>query len=288
LAYLLALASAGASWWALPAGWAPWAGDPLGSVWWRVVVADLVATLVVFGFSRAFDNSSFYDPYWSVAPMAMAAAWWAAGHAGGANGERAALSLGLCLAWGLRLTFNWLRRWRGLDDEDWRYADFRPKAGAAYWWLSFAGFHLFPTVVVLLGCMPLYLALTSGTPLGVLDALGAVMTAAGIIIEAIADNQLHRFLQRRHDDSRVLDSGLWAYSRHPNYFGEVLFWWGLALLGLAAAPGRWWLMLGAAGVTLMILVVSMPMIDQRALRKRPHYAEQMSRVAGLFPWFRRS
>jgi steroid 5-alpha reductase family enzyme len=248
-------------------------------------LADLAATLVVFAFSLVYNNSSFYDPYWSVAPPFLALYWlWRTGASG--LPARQALAGALLLAWAARLTFNWLRRWRGLSHEDWRYADWR-RAGAAYWPLSFAGFHLLPTAIVFLGCLPLWPALTApGRPLGLLDALAAAVAMGAIALEAAADRQLARFL-RSAGPKQVLNTGLWALSRHPNYFGEVSFWWGLWLFGLAAAPSWWWTVAGPLSMTALFLGISVPMMDRHLLARRPRYATILKRRSAFLPWFPR-
>ena len=190
------------------------------------LLADLAATIVVFGFSLAFDNSSLYDPYWSVAPAAIAASWLMRVGAGGTR-IRQLIAFALLSAWAVRLTVNCLRRWKGIAQEDWRYADFR-RFGRFYWPISFLGFHFFPTLIVFLGCVPLFPTLAAGgRPLGALDAIAAAVTAIAIGVEWTAGRQLRRFLSKRSMDSgrgELLGRGLWALSRHPNYFGEVLFW----------------------------------------------------------------
>lgn len=240
-----------------------------GSQLWTAASADIAATIVVFAFSFILDNSSVYDPYWSVAPVPIIAYWLAA------DGEltvRQVVVLFVVTAWGGRLTMNWLRRWRGLVDEDWRYADYR-RLGAAYWPVSFFGFHLFPTVIVFLGCMALLPAFLPGSrPVGVLDLAGLIVAAGAIAIEAAADRQLRRFIRARSDPSQILDKGLWALSRHPNYFGEVLFWWGLWLFGLAANGSWWWTVAGPLAVTALFLLVSIPMMDRRLLTRHPRSA----------------
>ncbi len=148
--------------------------------------ADLLATIVVFAFSAGFDNSSIYDPYWSVAPVPIALFWTLASGGAGTRARQAAV-LVLLGAWAVRLTVNCLARWRGLGDEDWRYAGYR-RLGPWYWPVSFLGFHLMPTVFVFLGCLPLWPALTAkGTGVGFLDLAAALVTAGAIGIEALAD-----------------------------------------------------------------------------------------------------
>jgi len=250
-----------------------------------VLLADLVATVVVFGFSRAFSNSSFYDPYWSVAPPLIAVSFVLAAPAEMAVALRQALVLVLVFVWALRLTHNWARGWGGLRHEDWRYTDMRRWSGAFYWPVSFLAIHLFPTLVVFLGCLPLWPALATGSrPFGALDVIATLAAAAGIALEHVADDALRRFRQSRPPPGALLDSGLWAWSRHPNYLGEILFWWGLALFGFAAAGPLWWIPLGALVISAMFLAASLPLIETRmAERRGAAWTSYCARVPRLLP-----
>jgi len=244
-------------------------------------VGDLVATLVVFAGSRATDNTSMYDAYWSVAPP-LIATFFLAVAGPGVPVVRQALVLVLVWAWAIRLTANWARGWTGLGHEDWRYAMARDN-GKPYWLQSFFGFHLFPTVQVYLGCIPLWVAIGVGTRgLGPLDALAAVVTAGAIVLELVADEQLRAF-NRAKAPGDICAVGLWAWCRHPNYLGELSFWWGLWLFGLAADPAWWWTVVGPVAMTAMFAFASIPMIDRRGVERRPGYAEHMARVPALIP-----
>jgi steroid 5-alpha reductase family enzyme len=251
---------------------------------WIAALADLLATGVVFGFSVAFDNSSFYDPYWSLAPIAVCSYWalWPAGLVG--DPLRVWLVLGLVGLWGLRLTWNWARGWTGLGHEDWRYVAIRARTGRAYWLASLAGIHLFPTVMVFGGLLAVWPALVTQRPWGLLDLVAAGVTLAAIGIEALADWQLRRFRLSRPAAETVLSTGLWRYARHPNYFGEITFWWGLWGFGLAADPAWWWTGLGPLAMTAMFAFISLPMIDRRMRERRPGYAERIERVSAIVPW----
>ncbi|MBC7170906.1 MAG: DUF1295 domain-containing protein, partial [Polyangiaceae bacterium] len=217
----LAYASAGAA--ALAVGYPLRSEHPI----YVAAVADFVATVVVFAWSRAYRNSSIYDPYWSVAPP-LIGLYFVLGAPAEANTARQALCLGLCTVWAVRLTYNWARGWAGLHHEDWRYVLIHDKTGALYWPVSFLGIHLFPTVQVFAGCLAMYPALTSTAPLGLVDAVAVLVTALAIACEAVADEQLRAFALRPGKAAgAVMMEGLWRYSRHPNYFGEIAFWWGL-------------------------------------------------------------
>lgn len=252
--------------------------------WLVVFSADLTATLVVFSFSLIFKNASFYDPYWSVIPIWIVIFLFLFPNTE-VESIRAVTTGTLVILWGARLTWNWWRGWTGLDHEDWRYVNLRKKTGKFFPLVNLSGIQLFPTVLVFLGCLPLFPILSDANrPLNWLDFFGFAVTLGAILIEAIADQQLRRFRLSNTDPKKILDSGLWKYSRHPNYFGELAFWYGLFLIGLGAAPGEWWRGVGALAMTILFVFISIPMIDKRMQAKRPQYAERKKHVSALIPW----
>jgi steroid 5-alpha reductase family enzyme len=284
LAYLAALSGATASLWLMSSI----------DLLWSTALADLVATCVVFAFSVGANNSSIYDAFWSVAPLGITG-YWAAHPAAQGDPVRTVVVVALVVVWGCRLTYNWWRGWRGLEHEDWRYAAMRPRSGRAYWLVSLAGFHLFPTTVVFLGCLPLWCALVVGTrPFGWLDAVGAGVTMSSIVVEAVADRQLARHrgavaaARARGEtiEHPLLTEGLWAWSRHPNYLGELGFWAGLFIIGLAAQPTSWWTFAGLVAMGLLFTLVSVPLIENRLRATRPQYADYAARVPAILPRLR--
>lgn len=271
LAYVVALAAAVAT------GAVAWCGSGLG----LVLAADVVATLVVFAFSIGVRNGSVYDPYWSVVPPVIAIYW--LGQATDAVFARQWLVVVLVVAWAVRLTWNWARGWPGLHHEDWRYVDLYERAPLPPWATSLLGIHLFPTIQVWLGCLALAPALAwGGRPLGLLDAIATLVTGAAILLETVADEQMRAFA-RTKQPGEIMTGGLWAHSRHPNYLGEIGFWVGLALFGLAAAPSWWWSLVGPIAMIVMFVTASIPMLDTRSIERRPGYAEYMRRVPALLP-----
>ncbi len=247
----------------------------------EVIVADLVATLVVFAASVATDNSSMYDAFWSVIPIAVVVAL-ATESVPGVPGLRQGLVIFGVSAWGVRLTYNWARGWSGLDHEDWRYAKQRGTA-APYWLQSFAGFHMFPTVVVFLCLLAAEPAVRSGTAsINALDFVALAVMLTGTALEGVADEQLRAFNATKKPGD-ICTVGLWAWCRHPNYLGEMTFWWGLWLAGVAADPSWWWTVVGPIAITTMFRFVSIPMIDQRGVDRRPGYGEHMASTSMVLP-----
>jgi len=250
----------------------------------NIFIADLVATVVIFAFSRSYGNSSFYDAYWSVIPPLIALFWLAVGDSQ-VSTLREVLVLGLVLYWATRLTLNWAVYWEGMHHEDWRYALLRERSPNMAVLTDFFGIHLFPTLQVFAGMLPIYAVYCLGdTAFNWLDVLAAVVTFSAVTLQLVSDRQLHRFIAQRQEGEQ-LHTGLWAWSRHPNYCGELGFWLGLFLFGLAAYPtGWWWMILGVVLMTLMFLFASIPMMEKRSLERRPEYQQIIDSTSMLIPW----
>ncbi len=247
-------------------------------------VADAAATVVVFLASVAVNNSSMYDPYWSVAPMVIAPAIALRDEASAALLVRKVIVVAFVLLWGARLTWNWARGWQGLGHEDFRYVDLRKTMGKAYWLVSFLGLHFMPTVMVYLGCLSLFVALETGTnAFGVLDIAAMIVTLGAIGIEARADKELRMFRLSNPKPGKILDTGVWSYCRHPNYLGEILFWWGLFLFAMGADVSQRWVIVGPLSIHALFVFVSIPLMTKRALARRPAYKKRIERVPALLP-----
>lgn len=242
-------------------------------------VADVVATLAIFGFSRVFDNSSFYDAYWSVAPPLLIAFWCIS--LGYFDLRLLILSI-LVVLWAVRLTHNWARGWQGLTHIDWRYIDLRKQTGVFYPLVDLLGIHLFPTGLVFLGCVPVWLlASATVTPFGVWDGLWIVIGFSALWLEYRADNVLRAFRQSAQS-GEVLRHDVWSRCRHPNYLGELGFWLALACAGYIGS-GSGWSWIGFVGMVLLFVGISIPMIDKRQLANKPDYAQYKRDVPSLIP-----
>jgi steroid 5-alpha reductase family enzyme len=184
--------------------------------------------------------------------------------------------------WAVRLAAHIFARH---DGEDHRYAAMRQKFGARWWWWSLVQVFLLQAILMWFIAAPLVaVMLSSRAPMGVLDYLGVGIAAAGFLFEALADVQLARFRLDPRNKGKVMDRGLWRWSRHPNYFGESVMWWGFFLLGFSAA-GAWWLILSPLVVTLLLLQVSgVTLMEDKIEDRRPAYADYKRRVSAFVPW----
>ncbi len=267
---------------AVAAAWL-YLGPSTGRLWLDAFIADILATLVIFVFSRIYRNSSFYDAFWSVIPPLLLLYWWAEGGLG-LGSLRCWLVAIVMFYWAIRLTGNWVYGFPGLHHEDWRYPLLRDGAGRWEFLADLFGIHLVPTVQVFLGMLPVYVAVTRpGDGLVWLTWVAFAVGVAAVTLELAADTQMHRFVAERTSGA-VMDRGLWSWSRHPNYFGELSFWFSMALFGVAAAPGDWWwLFVGVVAMLAMFLGASIPLMEKRSLERRPHYQAVIDRVSRLVP-----
>lgn len=253
------------------------AADPLTNV----ALGMLAATAVTFAATRLWNNGSVFDPYWSVIPPFVAL--YLAG-VGASFGTPIGTALLLVVfAWALRLTLNWAVGWPGLHHEDWRYRMLYERAPLPRWLVQLAGVELFPTLVIFLGCISLWPALTRGD--GSLGPIGWLAVAVGLCataLELAADEQ-----RRAHAAAKpgaLMDVGLWRRSRHPNYLGEILFWVSLWLFAIAADPTSWWwTAIGPVAMIAMFAGASIPMMDERSAARRPGWGEYAARTPALWP-----
>ena len=228
LAYVVAIA-VGAAWLYL--------GPDTDHLWLDGLIADVLATLVIFVASRIHHNSSFYDAYWSVLPPLLAIYWWSESTPD-VNDVRSWLVIGVILVWAVRLTGNWIYAFPGFPHEDWRYPLLKDGKGSLEPLVDLFAIHLIPTLQVFLGMVPVYVAVTrTGRDVGWLDLVAVVVGLGSVALTYTADLQMYRFA-RTKQPGQAMDQGLWGWSRHPNYFGEIGFWVSLGIFGLATSPVR--------------------------------------------------
>lgn len=232
----------------------------------RQFLFDVAATVVTFVFSVALRNSSVYDIYWSLTPMVLSV--WLFVESG-AFSVWQLIFLAVFNLWSLRLSINWITVFTDFSYEDWRYRKFREENGPFLWFIiNFFGIHMVPTLVVFAGMLPLYE--NAKQPMNALCLFGIAVMLFGIAMEFFADRQMHAFLHGgEHGD--VCKNGLWKYSRHPNYLGEISVWAGVFLTMLPFAPEKWYAAIGMVSVMVLFNAVSIPMMEKRQLSRRPAY-----------------
>jgi steroid 5-alpha reductase family enzyme len=205
---------------------------------------------------------------------------------GEASGPRVSAALFLVNLWAVRLAAHiFARRSLPGTGEDHRYAAMRHQFGPRWWWWSLVQVFLLQAILMWFIAAPLVAVMLSGRgPMGMLDYLGVGIAATGLLYEALADVQLARFRLNPANKDKVMDRGLWRWSRHPNYFGEAVLWWGFFLIGFAAS-GAWWLVLSPLVVTLLLLQVSgVTLMEDKIEDRRPAYADYKRRVSAFVPW----
>ena len=245
--------------------------------WWlSLLIADVAATVATFIFSLLFQNASVYDPYWSVQPPVILVAF-AIGKELTAFGILLLVVVGF---WAIRLTANWAYTFWDLNHQDWRYTMLNEKTGIFYPVINFVGIHMVPTLVVY-GCiLPAVYAVRQGLEANVASVLFLCLSLGAAVMQGIADIEMHQY--RKHREGVFIRVGLWKYSRHPNYLGEILMWWGVALSVICAAPSAYYLAAGALANTVLFFAVSIPMADGRQSRKEG-FAEYKRQTRMLLP-----
>ncbi|HSA97046.1 MAG TPA: DUF1295 domain-containing protein [Acidobacteriota bacterium] len=244
-------------------------------------IAVFVLMAATFALALRLKNNGIVDYAWGMGFIVLAAAllarepaWYPA----------KALVLAAVLVWGLRLAIHIFLRNRGRG-EDFRYAAMRQRWGRAVAVKSFFFVFMLQGLLLLIVALPITVVFGSpARPLSVLDGLGAVVFAAGFAFEVIADLQLADHIRNPANKGRLMTRGLWATTRHPNYFGEATLWWGLGLIALSSANG-WIALLGPLAITLLLLFVSGVPLLERKYAGRPDWEAYKAKTPMFIPWF---
>jgi len=256
------------------------------------VTLYLIVGLIVLGLmtllwllSLALKNSSIVDIFWGTGFVIVA--WVAFLLAPGGFVLRKLLLSALVTIWGLRLSLHLLVR-NGGKPEDFRYQVWRKEAGAAWWWRSFFKVFLTQGVLLWIIAAPLVAAQIAAQPdhLIWLDYVAIPVWLFGFFFEAVGDWQLARFIADPANKGKVLQTGVWRYTRHPNYFGDATQWWAYYLIALAA--GGWWTVFSPIIMTTLLLRVSGVTLLEKTLKEtKPGYKEYAETTSEFIPWFPR-
>lgn len=194
---------------------------------------------------------------------------------------RGQVVLVLVFVWSVRLSG--FITWRNKGHEDHRYETIRENNQPGFWFKSVYIVFGLQAVLAWLIAFALWPAITADTPIQLFDFLAAWLSGFGIFFEMVADWQLASFKAKPENDGKVMDRGLWRYSRHPNYFGECCVWWGFYLF--AFSTGAWWTILSPAIMTVLLLKVSgVSLLESTIVERRPAYADYIKRTSAFIPW----
>jgi len=234
---------------------------------------------ILWAVSLRLENSSIADVAWGPGILVIGLTYYFTSD--GAP-MRALLTLGLLAIWALRLAAHLYMRMR-LQGEDFRYVKMRDDYEDNWWYVSYFKVFLLQAVLAWIVSLPIYFAIVSLSPaaLTILDYVGILLFACGLAFESIADEQLRRFRADRENRGEVLDTGLWRLSRHPNYFGEALLWWGFGVIGLATGglPG----VIGPAVLTYMLIYVTGVTLLERTLIEKSGYVHYVGKTPAFLP-----
>lgn len=247
-----------------------------------LVSAAVVATAVtlLWVLSLPIRNASIVDVFWGAGFVLIA---WAAFLVADGLAGRRLLLLVMTSVWGARLTL--YLAWRNFGKgEDYRYAAMRERWGTHWWWWSLFQVFLLQGVLMWVVSLPVQAGqVPAGPDLGWMAAAGVFVWFVGLLFEGIGDLQLARFKADPANAGKVMDRGLWATTRHPNYFGDFLVWWGIWVVA-AEASGAWWTAVGPAVMTILLMRVSgVAMLEKTITERRPGYAEYVRRTSAFFP-----
>lgn len=233
-------------------------------------LADTVSTVVVFIVGVIVGSASIYDPYWSVQtvfiyiPLMIKYNNFSVG---------AFIYLFAILFWSVRLTINFIKGFDDLSYIDWRYKMLKEKSGPFYQIVNFTGIHMFPTIVVFLASIPAYLYIMNDMTFEPLNIIGLLIMTFATIIELVSDRDMRKFKEVRTSNKEIINIGLWKYSRHPNYFGEIMFWYGVALTFILSNIGMWYSIIGAILNTLLFIFISVPMEENHLKEYKEGFEE---------------
>ena len=253
------------------------------SLWLTVGLVLLGLMILLWLYSLIIKNSSIADIFWGTG---FVIAFWAAVVMNSTQLTTRLILLGAVVTiWGLSLSIHLYLRNQG-KPEDFRYAEWRKEAGTSWWWRSFFKVFVLQGVLLWIIAIPLVAAQTS-TPspfkCECTDYTGAALWLVGFIFEAVGDWQLARFKKDPANKGKLLTSGLWSVTRHPNYFGDAAQWWGFWLL--AFANGAWWTFFSPLLMTFLLIKVSgVAMLERTLTKSKPGYEEYITKTSAFFPW----
>ena len=255
--------------------------DKIG-MYFNLFIATSISTVVIYIISLFLKNASIYDPYWSIGPFFLIFVYYFLYNQQISFGFHHLIVLIPLIFWGIRLTGNWISEFTGLNYEDWRYIKIKGmfKNRVLKEIVVFFGIMFVPTVIVYFATIPLFTSfLANGTAPILFYILGAIIILGGTVIEFVADDQMQTFREQKLGTN--INSGLWKYSRHPNYLGEILVWIGVFVASLNNFKVI--NLVGPVVILGLFLFISIPMNEKRYLTRYETYLDYKKSTSMLIP-----
>lgn len=264
---------------------------PLGLV---NVVFFLNVDVLFWFISLAQGSTWLIDPYWTIIPV-MIGCFYGTHPQARSDVWRTRAIMSLLWVWSIRLTYSYFRRedWQWGEREDWRFSQLRTQHPRHWWWMSFFAVYVSQQIFLVGICLPLYAVNSNQMPWNTWDAVAAILCGAGIVTAYFADTQLHVFMSKNQyltdlgaPPIPVLQEGVWKYSRHPNYVGEQLWWWGLAVFAWNLQQG--WMVAGTAVNSACLAYVTV-LVERKMLEKPSRaaaYRRYQETTSVWIPWIK--
>ena len=246
----------------------------------RLLIADIVSTVVIWIFSVILKTASIYDPYWSVqTPVIILSLLIYMNNFNFGN----TLLLIFIMIWAIRLTCNFIITFGDIKYCDWRYVELKEKTGKLYQFVNLFGIQLMPTLLVFFASTPAIMYVYNGYDFNAFNLFGYFLIILGVLLELTSDINIHKFKKIRKSRSEIINVGLWKYSRHPNYLGEILIWYGILLVFIFNDMSYWYLMFGAILINMLFLFISIPLAEKKLMTYKEGYQEYRDTTRRLIP-----
>ena len=246
-----------------------------------IFICDVISTIVIWFIGVLINTASIYDPYWSVqTPIIIICLLIKYQNLNVGN----LIYLELILFWGIRLTYNYTKTFHDISYIDWRYKQIKEKTGKLYQVVNLLGICLVPTIIVYAASIPSFLFVIDNLKFEYIQIIGYTVILISVFIEMKADIDLHEFKKIRNDRNEIIRIGLWKYSRHPNYFGEICFWYGVAMVYVFCDfTKNWYYIFGAVLDNALFLGISIPLAEKNLRTYKDGYDEYKKNTSMLIP-----
>lgn len=246
-----------------------------------IFISNVISTIIIWFIGVLINTASTYDPYWSVqTPVIFICLLIKYGNLNVGN----LIYLELILFWAIRLTYNYTKTFHDITYIDWRYTQIRESTGKFYQIVNLLGICLVPTIIVYAASIPSFLFVMDDLNLEYIQFIGFIIILASVLIEMKADIDIHEFKKIRSSRNEIIRIGLWKYSRHPNYFGEICFWYGVAFVYIFCDfTKKWYYIFGAILNNALFLGISIPLAEKNLRKYKEGYDEYKKNTSMLIP-----